>query len=226
MNPYGYGVPAVPTFPPPMSNTGAGLSLPTAVIRVGENALWSTFQYTDAAALTGVSRRTFTTPLGMTGQGYGAPLTLEATNMRESGRLPSGQAYDVFAMACQLYNADNTSVTGLMLRNALNNLVISWDFIQTVIEIAPTMLIGAGGGIFGATADTGNAETAREFTNNGNGQVWVYQQFPVQLSANSTFSILQQWGTPASAVDGGAADSAVNVRNVLLGRYKTALASG
>lgn len=227
MHPYGnYGVPAVPTFPPPMSNTGAGLQLPTAVIRVGENSLWSTFQYADAAPLTGVSRVCYTTPLGQTGQGYGAPLSLEATNMREAGRLPSGQAYDVFAIACQIYNADNTAVTGAMLRNMINNMVVAWDFIQTVIEIAPSILIGAGGGLFGATADTGDAQTGQLALNNGNGQVWVYQQFPVQLSANSTFSIRQIWGTPATAVDGGLDNSAVNIRICMLGRYKTALASG
>jgi len=52
-------------------------------------------------------------------------------------------------------------------------------FTQTVVEICPVSLAGAGGGAFGALA-TGNAVDSGHM-NNGNGQVWMYRKHPVAL---------------------------------------------
>jgi hypothetical protein len=146
--------------------------------------------------------------------------------MKESGRIASGQAYDVYGVALQPYLYDNTAIPGNTMRNVLNNLVLAWDFLQSLIEIAPVQLIGGGGGIFGMTADTGDDNSARAVLNNGNGQIWVYQRFPVMLSANSTFSMVQRWGVGASAIDGGESNTSLILKNLFLGQYKIALASG
>ena len=85
-----YGIPGVPMLPP----GGPGISsvpmeLPKDVVRVGEQALWSTSQLGPAAAaLANTTTRLFTTPLGQVGQGFAAALTLSETNLKEGGRIP------------------------------------------------------------------------------------------------------------------------------------------
>jgi hypothetical protein len=156
-------------------------------------------------------------------------LSLPETNLKEGGRIPAQFAFDVEALAVQLYYFENFPMVGADLRNVLNHCVLAWDFTQTVIEIAPISLIGAGGGIFGDTADTGGVEGglggSRINLNNGNGQLWVYRRHPVLLPSNSTFALLLQWGTAATVIDGGNNASAMIARVVLLGRFQVAIAT-
>jgi len=208
----------------------AGMELPKAVVRVGEQAMWSTQQTANAAALANTQGRVFTVQRGQIGQGFGAALTLPETSLKEAGRVPGGYAYDVFAIACQIYYPDQWNVVTEDLNNLLNNCVLSWDFLQTLIDVAPVSLIGAGGGVFGSTADTGAAEGSvhgsRVALNNGNGQLWIYRLHPVMLSANATFAMVLTWGANATVVDGGTNNSAQNIRICLMGRFKTAIAVG
>ena len=100
-------------------------------------------------------------------------------------------AYDVFGLACQIEKASaggdggtvgspiDTDTTIGDLLNIQANGVLSWDFTQTVVEICPVSLAGAGGGAFGSLA-TGNAVDSGHL-NNGNGQVWMYRKHPVAL---------------------------------------------
>jgi hypothetical protein len=210
-----------------MPGTGqAGMELPKAVVRIGEQCIWSTFAYADTTVMASRTDRLFSVPVGSTGQGFGAQLTLAETNVREAGRIPGGYAFDVFAISGYPYYTQNTSLVGADARNFVNNCVAVWDFLQTRIEVAPFALIGAGGGLFGATADTGDADSSRELINNGNGQLWIYRTYPVMLPANTTFAFLLDWGANASAVNGGAGNSTLGIRVGLLGRFKTALAVG
>jgi len=205
----------------------AGMELPKAVVRVGEQAIWSTWQYANAAAVANTNNRVFTTPQGMVGQGFGAALTIAETNLKEGGRIPGGQAYDVYGVTCYPHYPTQAPIVSDDVRDVIDNLVLAWDFLQTLIEIAPAQLIGAGGGIFGATADTGandGGNGSRILANNGNGQLWIYRRFPVMLSANSTYAIVQRWGGNAGVIDGGPTNAAMNVRIGLLGEYKTAIA--
>ena len=94
------------------------------------------------------------------------------------------------------------------------NGVLSWDFLQTVIDIAPCSLVGAGGGMFGIAAGGGGAA----FTNNGNGGLWVYRRHPVALPANTTFNILLRFGANAQALAG-----VTDVKIVLVGAYRQAI---
>ena len=57
-------------------------------------------------------------------------------------------------------------------------------------------MIGAGGGIFGFSADTGTPVTVG---NNGNGGLWMYQNVVVAIPATQSFSLQCQWGTAGQA---------------------------
>ncbi len=208
----------------------APMQLPRAVVRIGEQAIWSTQQYADAAALANMESVLFTTPINQTGQGFGGPLSLAETNVREASRIPGGFAYTVKALAIQpYYPASASALARADVSNTIAHCVLVWAFLQTRIEIAPAWLVGSGGGVFGGTADTGAAEGgggSRILVNNGNGQVWIYGDHPVALPANATFNLNLAWGSAASAVDGGVANSALNERVVMLGTFESAIPIG
>ena len=219
---------------------------PSNLFRFGEITLYSTFALGAAApglAVANTSNRLFATPLGQTGQGFPAALTVTETNLKEAGRIPSGQAYDVFGVAGQVMGwnqaadqldlpfnqngaagavaAAGSALVG-DLQSVVNNGVLIWDFTQTQVFICPLMLAGAGGGVFGAIAQ--NAAGANSGSlGNGNGGIWMYRRHPVALPGNSTFAVLVQFGSRASAL--GAAQG-VAIRVVLLGYYKSVIEIG
>lgn len=233
-----YGTPAIPIAGPPVpGGQRAGWNVPTFVVREFEQPLWSTFYYADATALVNRTDRVFAITRGANGQGFpaGTFLSLPETNMEAAGQLPGGLAYDVHAIALQPHYVDNAAFTsaGMVcaqdLNNILHHLVPAWFFLQTSIDIAPAILIGAGGGIFGATADTGAVEGtlgSRIALNNGGGAVWMYRLFPILLPSKVAFGIDYKWGARAAAVDGGLNNNALLIRAVLLGRAHTAIGQG
>jgi len=215
---------------------------PSNLFRFGEITLYSTVAVggAGATAVANTSNRLFATPLGQTGQGFPNSLTVTETNLKEAGRIPSGQAYDVFGVAGQVmawdqandqmdvpFNASGVAggaTLGLVsdLQSVINNGVLLWDFTQTQVFICPLMLAGAGGGAFGAIAQ--NAAGANSGSmGNGNGGIWMYRRHPVALPGNSTFAVLLQFGSRASAL---AAASGFAVRIVLLGYYKSVIELG
>lgn len=125
------------------------------------------------------------------------------------------------------FNADGAAgaaTLGLVadLQNVINNGVLVWDFTQTQVYICPLMLAGAGGGAFGAVSQ--NAAGANSGSmGNGNGGIWMYRRHPVALPGNSTFAVLVQFGSRASAL---AQNIGVAVRVVLLGYYKNVIELG
>lgn len=225
-----YGIPGQAILPPPTAGQPMSpMHVQKNIVRIGEQAFWSSQRYADAAVVASTEDRVFTTPRGQVGQGFVVGLSIAETNLKEGGRIPSQFAYDVEAIAVQLYYQENFPMVGADLRNVLNHLVLLWDFTQTQIEIAPVSLIGAGGGIFGDTADTGAVEGglggSRMNLNNGNGQLWVYRRHPVLLPSNSTFALLLRWGVGATVIDGGNNASDLIVRVILLGRFQVAIAT-
>lgn len=237
MNPYGFTpVASMNALGGPgymMSAGGAPLppmQLPRAVVRIGEQAIWSTQQYADAAALASRSDPVFSTPINQTGQGFGAALSLAETNIREASRIPGGFAYTVKALAVQPYYPDCFPIVRADVQNVIAHCVLVWAFLQTRIEIAPVWLIGAGGGLFGSTADTGAADGglggSRILINNGAGGLWIYNDHPVALPSNATFNLDLTWGTSAVAVQGGSNNSAMNLRVVMLGTFESAIPIG
>jgi hypothetical protein len=229
----GYGIPGSAFLPPPFpGQIVAPMEVPKAIRRVGEQAFWSTQAYAAAAAVANTTQRLFTTPLNQAGQGF-AVMSLAETNLLEAGRVPSQFAFTVDAVACQIYMQDSSVVFYEDVANLVNDGVLSWIFTQTNFEIAPCALIGAGGGVFGATSDTGGVDGAgpagsREALNNGNGNLWVYRRYPVLLPSNTTFSIGLTWGINANPFTGGSnvVLSPTNVRVSLVGRFEVAIASG
>ena len=158
-----YGIPGVPMLPP----HGPGVSsvpmeLPKDVVRIGEQALWSTAQL-GIGALLNTTTRLFTTPLGQQGQGFGV-----------------GLSYDCYGIAAIIQPVGAAFLNNRDAQTIYNNGILSWDFLQTVIDVAPISLIGAGGGLFGMALDQGGAAT-QSLINNGAGGLWVYRRYPVSL---------------------------------------------
>ena len=219
----------------PLVSPGAGpipgvpSQQPTNLFRFGEITLYSTQALPAGTALANNTNRIFSTPLGSQGQGFTTALTKTETNLKEAGRIPSGQAYDVYGVATQFLGADNTDepfndsvATVQTLQNLVNNGVLAWDFTQTVVDICPVMLAGAGGGLYGAIAQ--NAAGANSGAmNNGNGGIWMYRKHPVALPGNTTFAIVIGFGSRAAAIPAG---FGVAVRVVLLGYYKSVIEIG
>ena len=226
----------------PLTSPGAGpipgvpSQQPTNLFRFGEITLYSTHGFAAGSALASTQNRVFTTPLGSQGQGFTGSLTRTETNLKEGGRIPSGQAYDVYGVATQVIGADNTAgLAGQMdepfndavatvqtLQNIVNNGVLSWDFTQTQVDICPIMLAGAGGGVYGSISQNA-AGTNGGAMNNGNGGIWMYRKHPVALPGNTTFAVLITFGSRAAAIPAG---FGVAIRIVLLGYYKSVIEIG
>lgn len=233
----------------PLVSPGAGpipgvpSQQPTNLFRYGEISLYSTHGFPSGTALANSQNRIFTTPLGAQGQGYTTSLTKTETNLKEGGRIPSGQAYDVYGVATQVLGA--TTLAGQIefqnaafnnesmirdLQNIVNNGVLSWDFTQTNVDICPIMLAGAGGGIFGAVSQNAAGSNGGGM-NNGNGGIWMYRKHPVALPGSTTFAVVITFGSRASAVAGLIDDDvldplSVAIRVVLLGYYKSVVEIG
>jgi hypothetical protein len=203
---------------------------PKNLFRYGEQSLWSTQRHAVNNGIANGTFRLFTTPLGQVGQGFATGLTIAETSLKEGGRIPAGVAFDAYGLSC-LFLAGvggvfatpvNTPETIIDLINVQNNGVLTWDFVQTQVDIAPLHLIGAGGGAFGALSTTANATTIGQL-NNGAGSIWMYRKHPISLPGNSTFSILLRYGANAAAI-GATNDVALKV--ALFGFYKTAIEIG
>lgn len=206
--------------------------IPKNVLRVGEQALWSAYQWPQGTALANTQdSEVFVTSLGSIGQGYGTKLSLAETNLRESARIPDGFSFVVLAIGVHPYYSDGQNapsaygISAQDLRNLQNQCVFALRFLQTTIEIAPLVLIGAGGGIFGTTADTGAVDGgdggSRSVLNSGPGTLWVYQQIPMVLYAGVTFAAVYLFGSRAAPVDGtvGNNNSALNLRTMFVGKF-------
>jgi hypothetical protein len=225
----------------PLVSPGAGpipgvpSQQPTNLFRFGGITLYSTFAFPSGTAIQNSQNRIFTTPLGAQGQGFVGGLTRTETNLKEGGRIPSGQAYDVYGVATQIMasslaatdvNPMNAPFNDALaqvadLQNIVNTGVLQWDFTQTVVDICPIMLAGAGGGVFGAISQNAAAGNSGAM-NNGNGGIWMYRKHPVALPGNTTFAVLITFGSRAAII--GPVDLAIRV--VLLGYYKSVIEIG
>lgn len=209
-------------------------SQPTNLFRFGEQSIWSS-QFLKIGSIANSQERLFSTAIGGTGGGFGAPLSIAETNIKEGGRVPSGSAYDVYGVACQVQGAKtadgkttisqalNTDADVSDLLSVIQNGVLVWDFLQTQIVIAPVIMCGAGGGAFGAVATSGVAAPGAYtgHMNNGNGQIWMYRKHPVALPGSATFNVLLQFGSRAADLT-----QELSVRVALLGYYKNVIEIG
>ena len=212
---------------------------PKNLFRYGEQTLWSTQLHATGSAIANGSFRLFTTPLGQVGQGFSSSLSIGETNLKEGGRIPSGIAYDVFGISCQVGVSETAETAGASailglpmntagqigtLTNIQSNGVLSWDFTQTQVDIAPIQMIGAGGGAFGSVSTTSFASSTVGAMNNGAGSIFLYRQHPVSLPGNSTFSILLRYGSRMGAIKATSTSAFVKVS--LFGYYKNVIEIG
>jgi hypothetical protein len=233
-----YGVPSQGTHGTFISpNAGplppVPLQQPQNLFRFGEQTIWSSTLLQNATAVASTTQRLFTVPIGSTGQGFVGAMSIAETNLKEGGRVPSGVAYDVFGVACEVAQSTGAADAGTLndpidtqadiaqLLNIIHNGVLSWDFTQTQVDICPILLAGAGGGAFGAVAQNAAGANSGNM-NNGNGAIWMYRKHPVALPGNSTFSVVARFGSRAAVI--GAQSIALRV--VLLGYYKNVIEIG
>jgi hypothetical protein len=206
---------------------------PTNLFRFGEQSIWSTALLPLTIANT--QTRIFSTANGQVGQGFSQALSIGETNLKEGGKTPAGVAYDVFGVAAEVVSSLTTETgsvlaqlaqaanTAALVQDALNiqhNVVLSWDFTQTIIDICPVTLAGAGGGLYGALSTTAN-NTSVGHMSNGNGNIWMYRKHPVALPGNSAFGVLLRAGSRAAALSVQA-----SLRVTLLGFYKNIIEIG
>lgn len=239
MSRYGYGAPGSIVLGPDVGASAipaVPLDLPKPLFRYGEQSIWSTARITQATNPANSVIRTFSTPIGQTGQNFLNPLSISETNLKEGGRIPAGVAYDVFGLALQVLTATTNESAGVPaqfngavdtaadiqdLLNILNNTVVSWDFTQTSVDVSPALLVGQGGGAYGAVSqNAAGANTGH--MNNGAGSIWLYRKYPVALPANSTFGIILRVGNRTAVL--GAND--IGLRVVLMGYYKNVIEIG
>jgi len=232
-----YGTPGMPLVP--AGGMGGAPSVPfeqpKQLFRYGEQSLWSS-QLFNVAAVADSVNRLFTTPQGQVGGGFTRALSIGETNLKEGGRIPNGVAYDVFGISAQVIATSddgdaatnwgvalNTDAQILNLINILNNAVLTWDFTQTQVDIAPISLIGSGGGVFGPVGIVGNgAEQRAGSIGNGAGSIWMYRKHPVALPGSTTFSVLCRFGNRASAIT----SASMVLKVSLLGYYKNIIEIG
>ncbi len=209
--------------------------LPKNLFRYGEQTIWSSQYIPGGAAVANATFRLFTTPQGQQGQGYTNALSIAETNLKEGGRVPAAVAYDVFGICLQVlgntagadgatFNAPiDTAAEVADLLNILNNSVISWDFTQTQVDVAPAMLVGAGGGAFGAV---GSTAAALGHMNNGAGGCFLYRKHPVALPGQTTFALLARFGSRAPVLGVSPGGPSYALRIVLAGYYKNVIEIG
>lgn len=228
-----YGSPGMPMIAPP--NVGippVPFTPPTALFRYGEQAIWSTQLFAANASLASSAYRLFSTPLGQNGQGF-SPMSISETSLKEGGRIPAGVSFDVFGISCHIYHGTVSATPTLdqptdndetieNLINIQNNGVLSWDFLQTTVEISPIHMIGAGGGAFGSVSQNAAGSNTGNM-NNGASTVWLYRKHAVALPGQSTFATLLRFGNPAASIG---ANFSVAVKVSLLGYYRNIIEIG
>ena len=214
---------------------------PKNLFRYGEITIWSTQLLVGTSTIANASFRLFSVPLSSAGQGFANALSIGETSQKEAGRVPSGLAFDIYgvsalvgkgsgaddnASAFALNAPINTDALVTELLNIQQNAVLSWDFTQSIVDIAPLHLVGAGGDAFGAVATSTGTGTAGDLAtghmNNGAANIFLYRRHPVSLPGGTTFSILLRFGSRAAVV--GAAATFVKV--ALFGFYKNVIEIG
>lgn len=213
---------------------------PKNLFRYGEITIWSTQLLTGASTIANASFRLFSVPLSSAGQGFSSSLSIGETSQKEAGRVPSGLAFDIYGVSALVGKGNgaddtasnfalnapiNTDALVTELLNIQQNAVLSWDFTQSIVDIAPLHLIGAGGGAFGAVGvSTTNATTQVDtgHMNNGAANIFLYRRHPVSLPGGTTFSILLRFGSRAADVG----TNATFVKVALFGFYKNVIEIG
>lgn len=197
MNLSGFGIPGSGAASSAKYIPGQGaFAIPSGVQRIAEQGLWSTFRFPAAVAITGTQPRFYSVQLGAVGQGFAQALSFSETNQQVANQAPGDETYEISSLAAEVYGATATAplVGDLRLFQRLG--AFRWEFGSVYIDVAPLSMVGAGGGIFGATADTGTPVT---FVNNGPGSLWMYQSVVISVPSTQRFAMILVFGTGGQA---------------------------
>ncbi len=172
-------------------------AVPTGIQRLYEYGLYSSARFAAAATVSGLTVRLFTYGQGTAGPGYAAVSSVSETNVQVGSIAPGNETYEVTALSCEIFGDTNVAVLMGDIRLLMRLGVLFWEFgSTTVMAISPIPMIGAGGGIFGFSADTGTPVTQ---ANNGFGGLWSYQNVVVAIPATQAFAVQAQFGTAGQA---------------------------
>lgn len=202
MNPASLGLPSTGTSAPRagmMLGPQQGLfSVPTGIQRLYEYGLYSTVRIAAASNFAAqATLRAFSYGLNQQGPGFAAVSSVSETNMQVGAIAPGNETYEVTAISAEIFGDTNLTPTMGDLRAIMRLVAVYWEFgSTTVMAISPISMIGAGGGIFGFSADTGTPVTQ---PNNGNGGLWLYQNVVVAIPATQSFAVQLQFGNAGQA---------------------------
>ena len=172
-------------------------AVPLGVQRLYEFGLYSTVRFAAAVNMNGQqTSRLFTYTQNTVASGFAVQASVSETNQLVASQLPGGESYEVTAVSIEVFGDNNTAVLLGDLRAIMRLGVVFWEFTNTTLCISPIPMIGAGGGIFGFSADAGTPVTVG---NNGNGGLWMYQNVVVAIPALQQFAVQCQWGTAGQA---------------------------
>ena len=180
---------------------GQGMfAIPTGVQCLYEYDLYSSGRFAAATNLNGqATTRLFTYAQGTAGPGFAVVSSVSETNMQVGAITPGNETYEVTAVSLEIFGDNAVAPLVGDVRAFLRLGVLFWEFgSTTVMCIAPISMIGAGGGIFGFSADTGTPVTV---ANNGNGGLWMYQNVVVAIPATQSFAVQCQWGSGGVAAN-------------------------
>ncbi len=173
-----------------------GFAIPSGVQRLAEQGLWSSYRFPAAVNITGTVPRLFSVQLGAVGQGYAVQMSISETNQQVANQAPGDETYEISALSCEVYGAGATAPLVGDVRLLQRIGCFRWEFGSVIIDIAPLSMLGAGGGIFGMTADSGTPVTV---ANNGNGTLWMYQAVVISVPSTQRFALLLAMGTAGQA---------------------------
>jgi hypothetical protein len=196
-------------------------SVPTGIQRLYEYGLYSAARFAAATNLAGAATiRLFSYSQGQLGPGFAVNSSVSETNMQVGSIAPGNETYEVTSISLEVFGDTNVAVLMGDLRAVMRLGVLFWEFgSTTVMAISPIPMVGAGGGIFGFSADTGTPVTA---ANNGNGGLWVYQNVVVAIPATQSFAVQCQFGT-AGQNGNVALTAATQIRCTLFNQARVAI---
>ena len=205
---------ANPYDPQGLQAPAVGFELPKNIFRFGEAPLWSS-HYFAGGYLQSSGRSSADITVGVAFSCYGISAHVMFNSADADG--------------ATMNKSTDADVIVENLLNLQNNICLSWDFLQTEIDIAPLSLVGAGSGVGGGIAGAGGA-AANDFVGslqNGLGGVWMYRKYPTELPAQSTFAVVLKGGSRAPVITNAAGGGGgLAVRITLLGYYKNIIEIG
>lgn len=184
-------------------------AIPSGVQRIAEQGLWSTTRFPAGVAISNTTPRFYSVQLGAQGQGFAAAgLSFSETNQQVANQAPGDETYEISSLASEIYGEAAVAplIGDVRLFQRLG--AWRWEFGSVLIDVSPLSMVGAGGGIFGFTADSGTPVTA---ANNGPGTLWMYQSVVISVPSTQRFAMLLELGT-AGQVAGLAPTAECHVR--------------